>query len=267
MPDRPAAVDAEWAALLARWAIPDELVTAAPEPPYFFDPAVFIAAADAAGARDDDTASDRVAREALPDGGSVLDVGAGAGAASVRLGAGEVIAVDPIPELLSAFADRLGARGATPVVVQGTWPDVAADVPVADVVVCHHVVYNVPALADFVTALTSHARNRVVLELTAEHPMSWLRPYWAALHGLDQPDRPTADDALTVVRALGFDVREERWARRYQMIGETGGHQLLRIARRLCLPTSRHGELRRVLATTPPPAERQVVTAWWPGAG
>jgi hypothetical protein len=37
-----------WAGMLSRWAIPDDLVAAAPESPYFFSPAVFIDAADEA---------------------------------------------------------------------------------------------------------------------------------------------------------------------------------------------------------------------------
>ena len=72
-----------------------------------------------------------------------------------------------------------------------------------------------------------------------------------------------AEDAVAVVQELGFTVRPRRWQRRYQMIGESGDEALLRIARRLCLPTARHDELRRALAAVPPPTEREVVTLWW----
>ena len=48
----------EWSDALAAWAIPTALVDAAPESPYFFDPQVFIAAADDALARVEDTPSD-----------------------------------------------------------------------------------------------------------------------------------------------------------------------------------------------------------------
>ena len=97
-------------------------------------------------------------------------------------------------------------------------------------VVCHHVVYNVADLAAFALALTHHASNRVVVELTAVHPMTWLRPYWRALHGIEQPERPTVDDAIA-----------------------------------LCLGSERRDELRDVLEATPPPAEREVVTMRWSG--
>lgn len=55
-----------WTAMLARWAIPDHLVAAAPVSLYFFDPAVFIAAADAALARDRDSPSERRGTHCLP---------------------------------------------------------------------------------------------------------------------------------------------------------------------------------------------------------
>jgi SAM-dependent methyltransferase len=252
-----------WAEMLARWAIPEALVAAAPVPPYFFDPKVFIDAADEALNRDRDTISDGVAREALPAGGSVLDVGAGAGAASLRLRPARAIGVDPSRALLDAFAERAARLGIQNVEVEGTWPAVAAQTPEADVAVCHHVVYNVADLAAFASALNDHATQRVVVELTAVHPMAWMTPYWEALHGLPQPDRPTADDAVAVLSELGLNVHQQRWARRVQMIGEDGPDQLARIARRLCLPEARYQELRQLLAITPPSSDRDMVTLWW----
>jgi SAM-dependent methyltransferase len=249
--------------MLEAWAIPGEIAAGAPESPYFFDPAVFVEAADESLARAGDSPSDAAAREALPSAGTVLDVGAGAGAASIRLGPGRVVAVDPSAELLAAFESRAAARGLAVETVEGRWPDVAAHTPVADVAVCHHVVYNVPDLAAFAAALASHARRRVVLELTVVHPMAWMAPYWEALHGVRQPRGPTAEDAVAVLRALGLDVHETRWARAYQMIGEAGPDRVARIARRLCLPRFRHDELRRVLDVRPPPRERAVATLWW----
>jgi SAM-dependent methyltransferase len=252
-----------WAAMLRRWAIPEDLVAAAAEPPYFFSVAVFTATADAALDRRDDTPSDSVAREALPEGGSVLDVGVGAGAASLRLPAGHVIGVDPNAELLDAFRTRAARRGMMSTLIRGEWPDVASETPITDVAVCHHVVYNVADLAGFAGALTSHAARRVVIELTATHPMAWMAPYWLALHHISQPDRPVADDAVAVLTRLGLDVHQRRWRRPVQMIGETDDDATARIARRLCLSPDRHDELARVVARTPPPTTRDVVTLWW----
>jgi SAM-dependent methyltransferase len=253
----------QWAEMLADWAIPEELIAAAPESPYFFDPAVFTDAADEALRRTADTISDRVAREALPVDGRVLDIGVGAGAASLRLGAAHITGVDPSTVLLDAFAKRAERVGVTHTTVEASWPEAAPQTPRTDVAVCHHVVYNVADLAAFAQALTEHATRRVVVELTAAHPMTWLAPYWKALHGLDQPDRPVADDAIIVLEEQGLTVQRERWSRPIQMIGETGDEQLSRIARRLCLGPDRHDELRSALDATPPPAEREVVTLWW----
>lgn len=253
----------QWAAMLSGWAVPADLVAAAPESPYFFSPAVFTDAADEALDRPDDSPSDSAARAMLPPGGVVLDVGVGAGAASVRLPAGHVIGVDPNQELLDAFVERANRRGVAATPLRGVWPDVATDVPVADVAVCHHVVYNVADLASFVLALTSRARRGVVIELTAVHPMAWMAPYWQTLHGMKQPDRPTAEDAIAVMAGLGLDLQQRRWTRAVRMIGENGPDGLARIARRLCLPADRLPELAALLDQVPPPVERDVLTVWW----
>lgn len=252
-----------WAEMLSRWAIPEELLAAAPAPPYFFDLQVFTAAADESVSREEDTPSDARARAALPPGGSVLDVASGAGAASLRLRPGRLIAVDPNRPLLDALTERAGRLGIDTTTIEAEWPEVAPRVPSADVVVCHHVFYNVADLAAFALALTDHAVHRVVVELTAVHPMSWMGPYWKVIHGVEQPDRPVADDAVAVLEQLGLSVRQHRWERPIQMIGESGDESLLRIARRLCLPESRHAELRNLLEAIPPPEHREVVTLWW----
>jgi SAM-dependent methyltransferase len=252
-----------WAEMLSEWAIPGRVVKSAPASPYFFDPQVFIDAADEAISRREDTPSDAAARAALAPGGTVLDVACGAGAASLRLAPATLFGVDPSSALLEAFSARATALQIASRTIEASWPEAAPQTPVADVAVCHHVVYNVPNLAAFASALRDHAVRRVVVELTAVHPMAWMAPYWEAMHGLSQPDRPVADDAIAVLNELGFDVHQQRWPRHYQMIGETGDESLLRIARRLCVPPARHEELAKLLAAIPPPREREMVTLWW----
>jgi cyclopropane fatty-acyl-phospholipid synthase-like methyltransferase len=219
-----------WAEMLARWVIPETLLEAAPESPFFFDPSVFIQAADEALARAEDSPSDAVARESLTEDGAVLDVGVGAGAAGLRLAAraGHIVGVDLDRKLLDEFATRARALGVEHTTLEGSWPDVALRTSSADVVLCHHVVYNVADLAAFANALTAHATRRVVVELTTTHPLSWMAPYWEAVHGVVQPDRPTVDDAVEVLASQGLDVRQRRWQRRLQMIGESDADHVTR---------------------------------------
>src|SRR5207244_10670425 len=204
-----------WADMLASWAIPEELLAGASASPYFFDPTVFFTAADEALARGEDSPSDAAAREALPTGGKVLDVGVGAGAASLRLAArtGHIVGVDLNRELLDGFAARARGLGVRHTTIEGSWPEVASRTPGADVVLCHHVVYNVADLAGFADALTARAARRVVVELTTTHPLAWMAPCWEAGHGPAPADRPTADDAWGVRAPLGLAVRPQRAAR------------------------------------------------------
>ena len=64
--------------------------------------------------------------------------------------------------MLDVFALEAAARGVQCTTVLGDWPAVSAPTPACDVVVCHHVFYNVQDLAPFVTELSAHARRRVV---------------------------------------------------------------------------------------------------------
>ena len=254
-----------WAADLAAWAIPDEILAAAPESPWGFPPALFRAPEDDVGSG---TPSRRRALDALPAGGVVLDVGAGGGAASIPLcpPAGRLVAVDESAGMLASLAARAEELGVGHEEVQGRWPDVASAVPAADVVVCHHVFYNVPDLADFALALTDHARRRVVAELTATHPLTAQAGLWRHFHGIDRPAGPTADDAIAVLREAGLDVVAER----FQVPPRPRPDRAEWVAfvrRRLCLPAERDAELDALL-----PADdallrpREAVAVWWQGS-
>jgi SAM-dependent methyltransferase len=252
----------QWRADLASWAIPDAILEQAPQTPWIHPVSMFTVEGEVP-----DSPSHRLAREAVPAGGSVLDVGSGGGRAAMALvpPAGTLVAVDQQQGMLDAFAEAATSRGVRAHLHLGDWPAVADEVPEADVVVCHHVAYNVADIVPFLTALNAHARIRVVLELPEHHPLSNMNPLWKQFWDLDRPTRPTADDLVAIARALGFDAHLEKWA------DETWGQRVtlpdderVRFARiRLCLTEDRDAEVAAALIAQADAAPRQVATVWW----
>ncbi len=253
-----------WREELAAWAIPDEILAQAPADPWKLPPNLFRAPETPAEPPDDP--SFRAAREALGGGGTVLDVGVGGGAASLPLAppATLITGVDESEDMLEAFTATARERGIQTRFFHGRWPDNARAVPEADVAVCHHAFYNVPDLSAFAMALTSHARRRVVVELTARHPVTLTNSLWKRFWDLDRPDGPTAGDAVAVLREAGLepDVVQEQRSRRRPV---EHAHRVEFLTRRLCLPPERQPEVEEALARRPEPEEWEVVTLSWPG--
>lgn len=256
-----------WADQLADWAIPQEILDAAPESPWHFPPALFVAPSPD---EEPDSPSRLRAREAIPPGGTVLDVGAGGGAASLRLAppAAFVTGFDEGADMLESFAARAEELGVRHAEVHGRWPDDADAAPVADVVVSHHVLYNVPDLGDFALALTAHARRRVVVEIGVSHPMAAQAPLWRHFHGLERPDGPTADDATAVLREVGLDFSVEHVTRPQRSVDVVDrAARVAFVRRRLCLPADRDPEIDVLLPEFGGLGVREAVTIWWPGSG
>lgn len=262
VPTRPAA--ARWAQALARWAIPEHLEAApASRPAWRFDVARFARIAEHA-LRIDGPSRQR-ASQALEAGGAVLDVGCGAGAGSLPLvpPAGHLVGLDPQTDMLAAFAARARTLGAEVTTIEGRWPDDVGRVPEVDVVVCHHVVYGTPELATFAHALAAPARRRVVVELTRRHPLTWLTPFWAALHGIERPTEPSSEDAAAVLVEAGLPVVVEHWDKPRPAGVEDPDEQVRFVRDRLRLGPERDEEIRELLDEHPQPAHREVTTLWW----
>jgi SAM-dependent methyltransferase len=264
-----------WRSDLESWAIPTEILAATPESPWVLPRQLFIRRAEH---RSEASAGPSYQRawEALANPGLVLDVGAGAGAAGLPLvpRATAMTAVDSDRDLLSVLVDNADRLGKAVLPVCGRWPDVAGEVEPADVVTCHHVLYNVADLGPFVAALTSHARRLVVVELTARHPLTALNPLWERFHGLVRPNVPTACDALAVLEELGLAPGHEVWSRSGEPDHGTFEDLVEVTRRRLCMGPGRAGEVASALRELGAEGDRaaelrspgsELVTIWWSG--
>jgi SAM-dependent methyltransferase len=269
----PASALEEWRAALESWALPEDFLARAPSSPWVFPTDLFVARA-ARVLTEPPKRSAEIALDGLPEGGSVIDVGAGAGAASLALAArvGRIVAVDQSEEMLAAFAE-LATRARIPhETVVGSWPEIAGRVEPADVVVCNHVLYNVADLEPFARALDDHAHRRVVCEITPEHPRAWLNDLWMRLHGIARPDRPVAKDAEAALRETGVDVRREDFPSPPAGEGLSREQALARVRSFLAIGPDRDDELIEALGErlrplgdgwTAGPPDQRLVTLWW----
>jgi SAM-dependent methyltransferase len=265
-----------WRSELSGWAIPEGIVAAAPESPWGYATECFRRRGESAKDAEP-TPTTRRALEALPEGGTVLDVGVGGGGTSLPLAAhaGLIVGFDAQPDMLQGFLANAERAGVPARAVAGAWPEDSADADQVDVAVAGHVVYNASELEPFARALDEHARHRVVLELTREHPLAWMSDLWMHFHGLERPTGPTADDAQAALREIGFPV--EREDRPVKDRPGSGGYArqedaIHTVRKRLCLPAERDPEISEQLGDRLRliddlwdigPAERTVVTLWW----
>jgi 2-polyprenyl-3-methyl-5-hydroxy-6-metoxy-1,4-benzoquinol methylase len=264
-----------WRDDLAAWAIPEHITAAVTQSPWVMPRQVFARRADRLAANPGGPSFER-AWEALDPPGTVLDVGSGPGTACLPLipRATALTAVDADQKMLDLLAERAAARGVGARCVAGNWPQASSQVAVADVVTCHHVLYNVPEIKPFIAALTAHARRRVVVETAMVHPLTSLSPLWLAFHGLTRPERPVAADVLAILAAMGLTVGQQSWQR-------PGGGDYASFAeltdvtrRRLCLPPERAPDVADALTglgvDPDHPVDlgssgREVLTIWWDG--
>ena len=249
----------QWKKDLEAWSIPKEIIDQAEESPWIHPPVLFQLPKTIV-----DTFSHQKASEALPSKGSVLDIGCGGGIAAFALAnkAKHVIGVDHQAEMLTMFNENAAKRGLTSEVFEGFWPAVESKVSKADVVTCHHVVYNVQEIVPFLQALDEHANKRVVIEMPVHHPLANMDKAWKHFWNLDRPKGPTPEDLIEVLKEIGIKASVHYWSG--TMRQESNIEQAAEFMRiRLCLPKERLPEVKEFLQNQPQSSERELATIWW----
>ena len=150
--------------------------------------------------REDDEALNALL-ELTPEGGSVLDVGGGAGrfaiALALRRGA-SVTVVDPSPSMLEQLEASVSeVEGANVTGVNAEWE--SAPVEGADVVLCSHVVYGVADIRPFLQKLHDHARQRVVIVSFVDSPQAGVAPLWEPVYGEERINLPALPELMNVL--------------------------------------------------------------------
>lgn len=264
-----------WRSALEGWAIPQRLIDAVGVDPHRWQPELWERMRRSEAGRVTASPTFRIVEE-LSRGGSILDVGAGTGRMAIPLAARghRVTTVERDEEMARSLSEEADRARVSLTQVVGAWPLVAGNTGIHDVVLCTHVVYDVPGIGGFVEALHRAARRAVVVELTPRHPWSALSPYFDALHDLPRPSRPTADDfARVVTEVTGAVVQREDWLTPTGLRFADLQELLTFYRRRLLVPPVRSMEAAALLQPDVRhtsdgwlvlgPTEREVVTMWW----
>jgi SAM-dependent methyltransferase len=135
----------------------------------------------------------------------LVDVGAGAGRFAIPLArrVRQVVAVEPSDAMRTALARDVQHAGVTNLqVVPKRWDEVE-DVS-GDVVFAAHVVYPMTDIEPFIRHLDAAARRWAAVLVFEAPPLSWLFPFWPAVHHEVRLPPPHLPQLIDVVSELGF---------------------------------------------------------------
>lgn len=249
-----------WKQNLANWAIPQEILDQAPTSPWIhpvelfeLDPNQIL----------ESTPSTKAAIAGLKADKSVLDIGCGGGKATFEL-VGHIkkaFGVDHQKIMLERYESYARSKNIQVETFFGDWPDIESLVPQAEVVLVHHVLYNVSDIENFIIALIKHATSRVVIELPQKHPLSSMNSHWKHFWDLERPSGPTAEDAFEIIKDFAKAPKIEYFqAPAFKEIAIEKMVEFNRI--RLCLPESRDPEILEFTKLQKPEV-RSLATIWW----
>lgn len=143
--------------------------------------------------------------ELTPDGGSVLDVGGGAGRFAIPIALRRrtsVAVVDPSPSMLEQLETSVSeVAGAKVTGVNAEWE--SAKVETADLVLCSHVVYGVADIQPFLQKLHDHAQERVIMVSFVDSPQAGVAPLWEPVYGEERINLPALPELMNVLWEMG----------------------------------------------------------------
>ena len=155
--------------------------------------------------REDDEALNALL-ELTPEGGSVLDVGGGAGRFAIALAArrgAAVTVVDPSPSMLEQLEASVSeVEGVSVAGVNADWE--SARVEAADVALCSHVVYGVADIGPFLRKLNDHALRRAVMVSFVDSPQAGVAPLWEPVYGEGRVNLPALPELMNVLWEMGI---------------------------------------------------------------
>ncbi len=256
-------LEQQWSDALALWSISEWILAQAPTSPWVHPPALFAVAPDSTFA---DTPSRRIGLETLgPEGATVLDVGCGGGGSALPLASRttHLHGVDEQHSMLVNFTEAAQRLGLVVSTTEGKWQDVEATVPPADLVISHHVAYNVADIGAYVSSLSSHANRRVIVELPDRHPTAPMSPLWKHFWDLDRPAEPSAQLFAEVVRASGFSPSLERFSRAPRKPQLDNDAYIAFVRTRLCLSPDRDNDVAEALQRFGLTESAHVATVHW----